>query len=173
MSLRYYYLARFLRDERISDILKQKPGETTIKDGLSYSTPAGYRSYIRNHIELKWEHTPLSAVRALEVTEWLKSLGLPPKTRGQVRALMHLLFERAMLWELIELQCNPIELVKLKGTIRRQRKPQILAPEIFQEIVAVLREPHKTMVIVAMCTGLRVSEILALQWNTSISKQVR
>jgi integrase len=32
-------------------------------------------------------------------------------------------------------------------------------------LVAVLREPHRTMVIVAMCTGLRVSEVLALRWE--------
>ena len=101
----------------------------------------------------------------LEVTDWLKSLPLSRKTRGQVRALLHLLFERAMLWGLIELHRNPIELVKLKGTSRRLRKIQILAPEKFQELVAVLREPYKTMVIVAMCTGMRVSEVLALRWE--------
>jgi hypothetical protein len=47
---------RFMREERIHDVLKQKPGETTITDGISYSTAAGYRSYIRNHIEQKWAH---------------------------------------------------------------------------------------------------------------------
>jgi integrase len=156
---------RFMKDERISDILKQKPGETTITDGISYSTAAGYRSYIKNHIEPMWAHTPLTAVKALQIVDWLNSLSLSPKTRGQVRALMHLLFEKAMLWELIELQRNPLELVRLRGTSRRQRKPQILAPEKFQELVAVLREPYKTMTIVAMCTGLRVSELLALRWE--------
>jgi hypothetical protein len=44
-----------------------------------------------------------------------------------------------MLWELIELELNPIELVRLRGTSRRKRGPQILAPEKFQELVAVLR----------------------------------
>ena len=125
----------------------------------------GYRSYINNHIKPKWSNTPLAVVKPLEVAEWLKSLPLSPKTRGQVRAVMHLLFERAMFWGLIELQRNPIELVKVKGSSKRQRKPQILAPEKFQELVAVLREPYKTMVIVAMCTGLRVSEVLALRWE--------
>jgi len=103
--------------------------------------------------------------QALEVADWLKSLPLSPKTRGQVRALLHLLFEKAMLWELIEVQRNPIELVKLRGTSKRLKKPQILAPEKFQELVEVLREPYKTMTIVAMCTGLRVSEVLALRWE--------
>ena len=70
-----------------------------------------------------------------------------------------------MLWGLIELQRNPIELVKVKGSSKRQKKPQILAPEKFQELVSTLKEPYKTMVIVAMCTGLRVSEVLALRWE--------
>jgi integrase len=76
-----------------------------------------------------------------------------------------LLFEKAMLWELIDLQRNAIELVKLKGTSRRTRRPQIIAPEKFQELLAVLREPYRTMSIVAMCTGLRVSEVLAMRWE--------
>jgi integrase len=156
---------RFLREERIEEIVKQKPGETTITDGFSYSTAAGYQSYLKRHVKPKWDSIALADVKALEVTEWLKSLPLSPKTRGQVRALMHLLFERAMLWGLIELQRNPIELVKVRGTSKRLKKPQILTPEKFQELVAVLREPHRTMAIVAMCTGLRVSEVLALRWE--------
>ena len=156
---------RFLREERIEEIVKQKPGETTITDGFSYSTAAGYQSYLKKHVKPKWGSIALADVRALEVTEWLKSLPLSPKTRGQVRALMHLLFERAMLWGLIELQRNPIELVKVRGVSKRLKKPQILAPEKFLELVAVLREPYRTMAIVAMCTGLRVSEILALRWE--------
>ncbi len=156
---------RFFREERIEDIVKQKPGEITITDGLSYSTARGYRSYLSKHVKPRWGSTPLVDMKALDVTEWLKSLPLSAKTRGQVRALLHLLFERAMLWGLIELQRNPIELVKVKGSSKRQRVPQVLDPEKFQELVSKLREPYKTMVIVAMCTGLRVSEILALRWE--------
>ena len=156
---------RFSKEERIEDILKQKPGETTITDGFSYSTAAGYQSYLKRHVKPKWGSTPLADIKALAVTEWLKSLPLSPKTQGQVRALLHLLFERAMLWGLIELQRNPIELVKIKGTSKRQKKPQTLAPEKFQELVDLLKEPYRTMAIVAMCTGLRVSEFLALRWE--------
>jgi len=156
---------RFRQEERIEDILKQKPGVTTITDGISYSTAAGYQSYLKKHVKPKWGSVALADVKALEVTEWLKSLPLSPKTRGQVRAVLHLLFERAMLWGLIELQRNPIELVKVKGTSKRLKKPQILAPEKFQELVAILREPYRTMATVAMCTGLRVSEVLALRWE--------
>src|SRR5262249_31106438 len=141
------------------------PGQTTITDGLSYSTAAGYNSYLNRHVKPRWGSVRLADVKALEVTEWLKSLPLSPKTQGQVRALLHLLFERAMLWGLIELQRNPIELVKVKGTSKRQKRPQVLAPEKFQQLLAVLDDPYRTMAIVAMCTGLRVSEVLALRWE--------
>ena len=70
-----------------------------------------------------------------------------------------------MLWGLMDVQRNPMELVKLKGTSKRLKKPQILTPENFQELVSMLREPYRTMVIVAMCTGMRVSEVLALRWE--------
>ncbi|MFZ0745121.1 MAG: site-specific integrase [Terracidiphilus sp.] len=156
---------RFMRDERIEDIVKQKPGEIVITDALSYSTARGYRSYITRHVKPRWNPVPLIEVKAVEVTEWLKSLPLSPKTCGQMRALMHLLFERAMLWGLIELQRNPIELVRIKGSSKRKRKPQVLPPEKFRELLGILPEPYKTMAIVAMCTGLRVSEVLALRWE--------
>jgi len=156
---------QFTKEERIEEILKQKPGETTITDGIAYSTAAGYQSYLKRHIKPKWGSVALADVKALQIKQWLESLPLAAKTRGQIKALLHLLFERAMLWGLIELQRNPLELVEVKGISRRKRKPQTLAPEKFQELVAILREPYKTMVIVAMCTGLRVSEVLALRWE--------
>ena len=109
--------------------------------------------------------TLIAEMKPLDILEWLKSLALAPKTRGHVRALMHLLFEKAMLWELMDLQRNPVDVVKLRGTSKRQKKPQILSPEKFQELLTLLRDPHRTMVIVAMCTGMRVSEILALRWE--------
>lgn len=156
---------RFMKEERIEEIVKQQPGEITITDGLSYSTARGYRSYITKHIVPRWSCTRLAEMNARDITDWLRSVPLSPKTRGQVRALLHLLFERAMLWGLIELQRNPIELVRIKDTSKRQRRPQILAPENFQKLTGTLREPYRTMAIVAMCTGLRVSEILALRWE--------
>ncbi len=158
-------IERFLKEERIEDILKQKPGETIFADALAYSTAAVYHSKITKYIKPRWGDVLLAEIKPLEVIDWLKSLPLSPKTRGHLKALMHLLFERAMLWELIDTQRNPIELVKIKGVSKRQKRPQTLAPEQFQEMLALLKEPYRTMAIVAMCTGLRASELLALRWE--------
>jgi integrase len=70
-----------------------------------------------------------------------------------------------MLWGLMDVQRNPMKVVKLKGTSKRQKKPQILTPEKFQDLIELPNEPHKTMVYVAMCTGMRLSEVLALRWE--------
>ncbi len=78
---------------------------------------------------------------------------------------LRLLFERAMLWDVMEIQRNPMELVKLKGSSKRLKRPQVLTPQKFQELIARLQDPYRTMVIVAMCSGMRVSEVLALRWE--------
>jgi integrase len=156
---------RFMTEERIEEIVKQKPGDVVIQDGMAFSTASGYRSYLKKHIRPKWADTELSAVTPQAVNDWLKSLPLAVKTQAQIRALVHLLFEKAMLWGLMETQRNPIELVKLKGTSKRTRRPYILLPEQFGQLVEILPEPYRTMSIVAMCTGLRVSEVLALRWE--------
>jgi integrase len=88
-----------------------------------------------------------------------------PKTKGHVKALMHRLFEKAMLWEMVEWQRNPMQLVEIKGISKRQKKPIVLTVEQFYQILELLPQPYRTMVIVAQCTGLRAEEVLALEWQ--------
>ncbi len=59
---------------------------------------------------------------------------------------------------------NPMEFVEIRGISKRQKKPFVLTPEQYQLVVGALDDPYKPMVQVAMCLGLRVSEVLALQW---------
>jgi integrase len=43
--------------------------------------------------------------------------------------------------------------------------PHVLTPAEFKARLGQLSEPYKTMVITAACLGLRVSELLGLQWE--------
>jgi integrase len=70
-----------------------------------------------------------------------------------------------MLWEMVEWQRNPMELVEVKGISKRRKKPVVLTVEQFYFILALLPEPCRTMVMVAQCTGLRAEEVLALEWQ--------
>lgn len=128
-----------------------------------YSTRAAYKSYIKNHILPRWADTPMSAVRPMAVEDWLKGLDLAPKTKSHVRSLMHTIFQCAERWELTVK--NPIKLVRVKGGTKRQKTPRVLTPEEFELLLPLIREPFRTMVLIAGCLGLRVSEIVALQWG--------
>jgi integrase len=82
-----------------------------------------------------------------------------------IRSVMHLMFECATRWELFNERRNPIALVRVKGGSKRRQRPTTLTVEEFELVVATLAEPWRTMVQIAQCLGLRVSEIAALQWD--------
>jgi integrase len=79
---------------------------------------------------------------------------------------MHRIFDCAMLWEYLPPDRNPMSLVRIEGSSKRRRKPRILTPEEFSMLIsAVDREPCHTMVILALCTGVRCSELVAMKWS--------
>jgi integrase len=57
------------------------------------------------------------------------------------------------------------ELLKIKTVIKGTRKPLVLTIKQYQAFVAQLSDLHRTMVVTAMCSGMRVSEVLALRWD--------
>ena len=158
-------LNRFVTSERLLEIKKLRPGQTNMsKEDLSFTTVVSYLSLIKR-IRERWEDTTIEKVKPYLVAEWLKTTTAAPKTKGNIKALMHRLFEKAMLWEVIELGRNPMELVEVKGVTKRTKKAVVLTVEQFYLILDLLPEPYRTMVLVAQCTGLRVEEILALPWE--------
>jgi len=132
-----------------------------------------YRSWILNHINPRWEAVPLSNVKPLAVEMWIKGLKLAPKSKGHVRSVMHILFEWAMRWELMEYNRNPMSLLKLKGLTKRVRQPRALSVEELQSLWTHLDEDTRTMSIVAASLGLRASEMLGLRWEDFDWKSLR
>ena len=128
-----------------------------------YSTGSAYQSYLDCHIKPRWENTLLWNVKPMAVEDWLNGLKLAPKTKSHIKQLLHVIFGCAMHWELTDK--NPISLVRVKGGSKRLKHPRILGPEEFGRLAACVKEPYRTMVMVAGCLGLRVSEIVGLQWG--------
>jgi integrase len=58
-----------------------------------------------------------------------------------------------------------MELVTVKGISKRSKPPIVLTVEQCLTLISLLPDPYRTMVIVAICTGCRVSEILAMRWS--------
>jgi integrase len=105
-------------------------------------------------------------VKAFTVEEWLKRLSLAPKSKGNIKSLMSVLFDTAMRWEMIALGENPMRLVRVKNATKRKEEPKILTVQEFHALLSqVSKEPFRTMILVAMLLGLRVSELAALKWS--------
>jgi integrase len=129
------------------------------------STRTFYLPWLNNYILPRWGAEPLSAVQPLAVEDWLKSLKLSPKSRVHIRSLMHIIFECAMRWGIVEAARNPMGLVRIKGATKKVRPRCALTIAQVRTVLNFLAEPFRTMVTVAVCLGLRVSEIMGLQWE--------
>jgi integrase len=132
---------------------------------ITYQTLASYRSIIGRHIRPKWGDFYLQDVRPSLVQDWLRNLVMSPKYKGHVRSLMYRLFDKAMIWELIDVERNPMELVKVRGISKRKQRPRILQVKDAWRMLDALAQPYRTMVLIALCFGLRISEILGLRWT--------
>lgn len=131
-----------------------------------FSTGRGYTSYLENWVLPKWGEYAIGEVKPMAVDVWLESLALAPKSKTHIKLVMRRVFEAAMLWELIEVQRNPMDLVRVIGGSKREEEPRILTPEEFDLLLTHLpEEPYRTMVITTMCLGLRCSELVGLQWG--------
>ena len=173
-------IERYIETERLNEVKALRPGEALIEGAVQYATACSYLTTLKRYIKPRWGHLAISEVKAAAVDEWLRGLHrlpkpedapgakpvlLSPKTRGNIKAMLYRLMEKAMFWELVPLARNPIGLVEIKGVSKRSKKPFILTVEQYLSVSSHLVEPYKQMVQVAMCLGLRVSEVLALRWS--------
>jgi integrase len=155
---------RYIHDEHLREISGLKSGQQNTFGNLKVSTARSYLQIIESHLRPKWGAATMNRVTASQVQEWLKELPCSLLTKAHIKAVLFRLFEKAMLWEMIPVQRNPMELVEIKGA-RRNKRPKVLTPEQCLQILNTLRQPYRTMILVAVCSGLRVSEILALKWG--------
>src|ERR1700680_4495619 len=102
------------------------------------STRSRYLSWLTNHIRPKWSEYLIPKVKPMAVEQWLKGLNLAPKSRAHVRSLMGNLFNCAMRWELVEINDNPMRLVRVKDSSKRQREPRPVTVEEFSRLLPLL-----------------------------------
>src|SRR5579862_3670303 len=129
-----------------------------------HDTKQTYESWLSVHILPKWGESAITDLQARPVEIWLESLSLAPKSKVHIRGILSALWNYAMWKQDIPMQVNPISLVTIKGASKRVRTPRILTAEQFRLLTSHLREPFKTLSLVCVCFGLRISEALALKW---------
>jgi integrase len=130
-----------------------------------YSTRRGYELWLNNYILPRWGGLPIGDMQARPTELWLQSLARAPKSKAHIRGMLRILWDYAMWRGDVPTQRNPIELVTVRGATKRTRQPRSLTVEEFRKFVQELDEPVRTIALVCVCFGLRISECLALKWK--------
>lgn len=141
--------------------------------GLRHSTQSTNGYLLKDYIEPRWDDEPLSEVTPLKVLNWFGELGeLAPTTKAAIRSIMSQCFQLAALHSFIpSMERNPMSIVPIKGTSKREKEITILSPEQFKRLVSQLPAPLNLMVLLTGSLGLRVGETLALHWSDIDWKQ--
>jgi len=126
-----------------------------------YSTKKTYQAYLTRWVLPHWQHYELAEVRTIQVESWLRYLPLAKSSCAKIRNLMSVLFNHARRYELFDR--NPIYLVRQSA--KRRRAPTVLMPHEIKAMLDNLRIRERTLVLLAVSTGLRQSELFGLKWG--------
>lgn len=142
-------------------------------------TSATYLSILKR-VRAEWGSVRLDVLAKdlMGIEKWVNNLqtyptkNKPPrdlskKSKLHFKAFIHRLFERALFWNMLDLQRNPIGLISVKGRAGRQKPLVIVTEEQYHRLLSDPKLPEyvKVMIQVAMTLGFRASEILGLRWE--------
>jgi integrase len=157
------------------------PSKTTLGDFLdrweswaatqvSAKTLERYSDLLRHHVRPRLGAAPIQKLRTIDFAALYGKLqspkpagaGLAPRTVGHVHRLLHRIFGHAVKWSVIAR--NPVSAADPPRV--RGAEIQILAPEEIKQVVAALRGRRLyPVVVIALATGMRRGEIVALRWG--------
>ena len=125
-------------------------------------TRAGYLSYLRRHFVPFFGRMALADVMPSTVQQWVTlalKQGLSPRSVVKYHVMLHSVFARAVRDRLIAFNpCADTELPKVVN-----KKLRTLTPEEFSALLAEIPERFAPLVLVAIETGMRWGELVALR----------
>lgn len=138
--------------------------EPNILPTLRYSTARNYRHVIRRHLIPFFGSMKLPEIGPAEVQMFLaeKSKRFAPWTVHQLRSVLSKILGTAQRWGYLE--TNPASMAQVPALVNK-RERLTLTPQQVRSLLAELREPYQTMVLLAVLSGLRRGEIFGLRWK--------
>jgi integrase len=129
---------------------------------LSKAGRMSYESAIEVHLRPRFGATPIDSLSADQVRQWLRGLGVAPKTENNVLTPLRQAFRHAFEEGLVD--SNPMTRVRAAAVERRDPDPFTVAE--IRAILGACAEPqHRALFQFAFATGLRTSELIALVWG--------
>jgi len=133
---------------------------------LAKSSQERYRGVIKNHLKPQFGGMCLRDMTPLAIQRYLSGLSessLAYESRDKIRDVLSSILRSAVQFGF--LVTNPVEGLRLPRAKRGKLSKPFIRPDQFGSLLEVLPEPYATMVYVAVFTGLRVSELVALRWR--------
>lgn len=131
------------------------------KRRLEKSTYRDYSSAIEYHLKPYFGEMRLIDVTSSIVKAWIAELTISPKRINNILVPIRAIFEDAYLDEVIDR--NPFS--RIKNLTFRTEEPHPFSPEEIKVILNVLSDQGRNLIKFALCTGLRTSELIALEWG--------
>ena len=127
----------------------------------THSTKVTYKGFLNKWILPRWGDYTLSAINAGEVELWLRSLPLARATCAKIRNLMSVVFNHGIRHQVYSR--NPIRLVRQSA--KRRQIPVVLSVSEVQQLLDALALRERTLELLDVGTGLRMSELFGLKWK--------
>jgi integrase len=139
--------------------MKNKP--LLFRRARSVARRPRYRHQLDDVISPRWGSLRLSEVKPVAVEKWLNEMPVAPGSRYKTKGVMSVLFQHAMRYEWTDR--NPIRLVRQSAMPTREEIA--LEPFEIEALLSELREPFRTLILLASVTGLRRGELFGLKWE--------
>ncbi|HHY32805.1 MAG TPA: site-specific integrase [Firmicutes bacterium] len=138
---------------------------TVARPRVSPRTYEDYDSNLRRYVRKPLGAKRLHQVTPLEIQEVYTTMierGLAPRTVRYVHAVLNNALEQAVKWGFIAR--NPAQYVELPGRASKEMHA-MSREEVERFLQAAQSDPFYTLFLVAITTGMRPGEYLALQWK--------
>jgi integrase len=139
--------------------------ETAVKPRVRQKTCQDYDGILRRYIRPGLGDRVLVSMRPMDIqTTYQKMIerGLSPRTVRYTHAVLRSALRQALQWRL--LLENPVDGVKIPQQLRGEMR-SLTVDQAQAFLKAALATPHGPVLAVALTTGMRPSEYLALKWQ--------
>jgi integrase len=138
----------------------------TVMPLMAKSTRDRYESVIKHHLVPAFGQSCLRDLTPLTVQRYLSGMAeseLSHESRDKIRDVLSSILNSAVKYG--HLVKNPVEGLQLPPPKSGKRLKPYVTPTLFLALLALIPEPYATMVFVAIYSGLRASELIALRWR--------
>jgi integrase len=138
------------------------------KNTLEPSTVNGYRKVCEAHLSPTFGHIPIRELSSIVIRNWITGLAITIKTLRNIITPLRNMLDQALNDGLIDQ--NPLEKLVLSKLINKKTSKSNWEVDPFDqdEIKAIISEAvdqSRNLFQFAFYTGLRTSELIALEWN--------